>query len=185
MDRSFSFKRQMILVGLGELLLADLALAGFSWHSSTALRTPMASLEAESHKLGLLNSDIERAEKIRHDLPATIADCNRFDGSLLPASAGNSAITAELDELARKSGVQVVSLGLRHKEIAGRNLTQVDLDTVVSGNYSNIVKFMNSVQRSKNFYIVESLNLQAEAQNISTSALRIGLHMKTYFRTAA
>src|SRR5258708_6595059 len=84
-------------------------------------------------------------------LHAMIADCNHFDGSLLPASTGNSAITAELDELARKSGVQVVSLGLRHKDIVGRNLTQVDLDTIVSGNYSNIVKFMNSVQRSKNF----------------------------------
>jgi len=185
MDRSFSFKRQTILVGLGVLLLADLALAGFSWHSSTALRTPMASLEAESKKLGLFNSDIERAEKIRHDLPATIADCNRFDASLLPASTGNSAIAAELDELAKKSGVQVVSLVLRHMEIAGRNLTQVDLETIVSGDYSNIVKFMNSLQRSKSFYIVESLNLQAEAQNASASALRIGLHMKTYFRTTA
>ena len=187
MDGSFSFRRRLIMVGLGVLLLADLALAGFSWHSSTALRTPMAALEAESHKLGLLNSDIERAEKIRHDLPATIADCNRFDASLLPASTGNSALTAELDELAKKSGVQIQSLALRHKEIAGRNLTQVDLDTTVSGNYTNIVKFMNSVQRSKNFYIVESLNLQAEGQNASTpaSALRIGLHMKTYFRTAA
>ena len=91
MDRLFSFKRRMILAALSVLLLADLALAAFSWQSSTSLRTPMASLEAESHSLGLLNSDIERAEKIRHDLPATIADCNRFDASLLPASTGGSA----------------------------------------------------------------------------------------------
>jgi len=185
MDRPFSLKRQMILVGLGLLLAADLALAGYSLQASTALRTPMAQLEADSRKLGLLSADIERAEKIRHDLPATVADCNRFDGSLLPASTGNSAVTAELDELAKKSGLQIQSLNFRHKEIAGRNLTQVDLDTTVIGDYTNIVKFMNNLQRSQNFYIVESLNLQAEGQSGKPGGMRIGLRMRTYFRTAA
>jgi Tfp pilus assembly protein PilO len=185
MDSSFPFKRRLIFIGLGLLLLADLALAGYSWQASTALRTPMAQLDSDSHKLGLLNADIERAEKIRHDLPATVADCNSFDASLLPASTGNSAITAELDELAKKSGLQIQSLALRHKDIGGRNLTQVDLDTTVSGEYSNIVRFMNALQRSRNFYIVESLNLQTEGQGGRASALRIGLHLKTYFRTIA
>jgi Tfp pilus assembly protein PilO len=184
MDGSFSLKRQMILVGLGLLLAADLALAGYSWQASTSLRTPLAELDADNRKLGLLAAEIERAEKIRHDLPATIADCNRFDASLLPASTGNSAIAAELDSLAKKSGVQIQSLNLHHKDIAGRNLTQVDLDSTVSGDYGSIVKFMNNLQRSQNFYIVESLNLQAEGQG-NPNAMRIGLHMKTYFRTAA
>ena len=184
MDRSFSVKRRLILVGLGVLLAADLALAGYSWQASTALRTPMAQLESDSHKLGLLNAEIERAEKNRHDLPATVADCNRFEATLLPANTGNSAVTAELDELAKKSGLQIQSLILRHQEVAGRNLTQVGLDASVSGDYVNIVKFMNSLQRSPNFYIVESLSLQAEGQGTS-GAMRIGLHMKTYFRTVA
>ena len=186
MDRTFSVKRQMVLVGLGLLLAADLALAGYSLQSSTALRTPMAQLDSDSHRLGLLNADIERAEKIRHDLPATVADCNRFDASLLPASRGNSAVTFELDELAKKSGLQIQSLNLHHKEIVGRNLIQVDLDTLVSGEYANIVRFMNNLQRSQNFYIVESLNLQAEGQGGKPGGgMRIGLHMRTYFRTAA
>jgi hypothetical protein len=186
MDRTFSVKRQLIFVGLGLLLLADLGLAIYSWQASTSLRTPMAQLDSDSHKLGLLNADIERAEKIRHDLPATVADCDKFDAALLPASSGNSAVTAELDALAKKSSVQIQALALRHKEINGRNLTQIDLDTTVSGDYSNIVRFMNSLQRSQNFYIVESLNLQSEGQGSARpSALRIGLHLKTYFRTLA
>ena len=68
--------------------------------------------------------------------------------------------------------------------MTGRNLTQVGLDASVSGDYVNIVKFMNSLQRSPNFYIVESLSLQAEGQG-TAGAMRIGLHMKTYFRTVA
>jgi Type II secretion system (T2SS), protein M subtype b len=185
MDPTFSVKRRLILIGLGLLLAADLALTGYSWQTSTALRRPMAQLKEDSHKLDLLSSDIERAERIRHDLPATVADYDRFDTSLLPASTADSTVAAELDELAKKSGLQIESLNLRYKEIPGRNLTQVDLDTAVGGDYANIVKFMNNLQRSHNFYIVESLNLQALGQGNGASAMRIGLKMKTYFRTAA
>lgn len=184
MDRSFSVKRQLILIGLGLLLVADLALAAYSWQSSTALRTPMAQLKEDSHKLDLLNSDIERAERIRHDLPATVADYDRFDTSLLPASTADSTVTAELDELAKKSGLRIESLNFRYKELPGRNLTQLDLDTAVDGDYANIVKFMNNLQRSHNFYVVESLNLQAQGQG-GPAVMRIGLKMKTYLRTVA
>jgi hypothetical protein len=184
MQGTFAFTRQSILIGLGLLLAADLGLALYSWQASTAMRTPMVQLEADSKKLGMLSADIDRAEKIRHDLPATISDCDRFDGTLLPASSGDSAVIAELDDLAGKSGLQKQNLNFRHKEVAGRGLTQVDLDTTVSGSYAAIVKFMNNLQRSKNNYIVESLILQQEGQN-NSSALRIGLHLKTYYRTAA
>jgi len=184
MQGAFAFTRQTILIGLGLLLAADLGLALYSWQASTAMRTPMVQLEADSKKLGMLSADIDRAEKIRHDLPATISDCDRFDGTLLPASSGDSAVIAELDDLAGKSGLQKQNLNFRHKEVAGRGLTQVDLDTTVSGSYAAIVKFMNNLQRSKNNYIVESLSLQQEGQN-NSSALRIALHLKTYYRTAA
>jgi hypothetical protein len=185
MDRSFAVRRQLILFGLGLLLLADLALAAYSWQTSTALRTPMAQLKEDSRRLDLLNGDIERAERIRHDIPATVADYDRFDASLLPASSGDSAVTAELDELAKKSGLQIETLNLRHKDLVGRNLTQVDLDTAVDGDYANIVRFMNNLQRSHNFYAVEALNLQAQGEGTGPGTIRIGLKMKTYFRTAA
>jgi hypothetical protein len=185
MDRSFSVKKQLILVGLGLLLAADLALAAYSWQTSTALRTPMGQLKEDSHKLDLLNSDIERAERIRHDLPATVADYDRFDASLLPASTADSTVTAELDQLARKSGLRIQNLNFRYRELLGRNLTELDLDTTVDGDYINIVKFMNNLQRSHNFYVVESLNLQAQGQGIGPGTMRIGLKMKTYLRTAA
>jgi hypothetical protein len=184
MDRMLEVKRRMILAGLTVLLVGDLALAAFSWHAANTLRRPMAQLVADSRKLQLLRADVDRADRIRHDLPATVADCDRFEGSLLPASTGNSAVTAELDDLANKSGLQIQSVAFRHKELIGRNLTQVDLDALVTGDYASIVKFMNGLQHSRNSYAVDSVTLQAEGQN-TPNGLRVGLHMKTYFRTAA
>ena len=183
MDRALKVKRRVILVGLVILLAGDLALAAYSWHTANTLRRPLAALQADERKLKLFQIDVENADHIRHNLPATVAECDRFETSLLPANAGNSAITAELDELAKKAGLQIQSLVFRHKELAARNLTQVDLEVSVNGSYANIVKFMNSLQRSKNPYAVDAVTLQAGAQS-TPSELHIGLQMKTFLRTA-
>jgi Tfp pilus assembly protein PilO len=185
MDRALTVKRRLILAGLVVLLAGDLALGAYSWHTANTLRKPMAALVADSRKLQLLRIDVDNADRIRHDLPTTVADCDRFEASLLPASTGNSAIAAELDELSKKAGLQIQSLAVRHKELAARNLTQVELEISVNGPYSNIVKFMNSLQRSKNPYAVDSVVLQAGGALGAPNDLHIGLHMKTYFRTAA
>jgi hypothetical protein len=145
----------------------------------------MASLQADERKLKLFQIDVDNADHIRHNLPATIADCDRFEAALLPASAGNSAITAELDDLSKKAGLQIQSLVFRHKDLPARNLTQVDLEISVNGPYANIVKFMNSLQRSKNSYAVDSVTLQAGGTQNAPNDLHIGLHMKTFLRTAA
>lgn len=186
MDRSIGLKRRVILVGLAILLAGDLALALYSWHMANAMRRPMATLVSDSHKLQLLRADLDRADRIRHDLPTAVAESDRFEASLPPASAGNSAVVAELDELARKTGVQIQAVGFHHKELVGRSLTQVDLDASVSGPYANFVKFMNGLQRSKNSYAVDSVALAGDAQAANNSGgIRVGLHMRTFFRTGA
>jgi len=184
MDRRLTVKRRIIFVGLVILLVADLALGAYSWRTSNSLRRPMKDLLADSRKLQLLRIDVDNADRIRHDLPATVADCDRFEGGLLAASTGNSAVTAELDELAKKSGLQIQSLIFHHKELVGRNLTQMDMDLAVSGTYSSIVKFMNGLQHSKRSYAVDALVLQTESQG-APNGLHIGLHMKTFVRTVA
>jgi Tfp pilus assembly protein PilO len=152
---------------------------------ASSMRRPLVELQADARKLQLLRIDVDNADRIRHDLPSTVADCDRFEAGLLPASTGNSAITAELDELSRKAGLQVQSVAFRHKELAGRNLTQVELDVSVNGSYSNIVKFMNSLQRSKNPYAVDAVALQAGGAQSAPNELHIALHMITFLRTSA
>lgn len=185
MDRTPTIKRRLILAGLTVLLLGDLALAAYSWHTASTLRRPLAQLQADARKLQLLRIDVDNADRIRHDLPTTVADCDRFETSLLPATTGDSAITAELDDLAKKSGLQIQSVAFRHKEIGGRNLTQVEVDVAVNGAYASIVKFMNGLQRSKNPYAVDAVMLQSGGSQSAPNELHIGLHMKTLFRTTA
>jgi Tfp pilus assembly protein PilO len=184
MDRAITVKRRIILAGLVLLLVGDLALGAYSWHMANTMRRPLAQLQADGRRLQLLRIDVDNADRIRHDLPTTVADCDRFESALLSASTGNSAIAAELDDLSKKAGLQVQSVTFRHKELVGRNLTQVDLEVSVNGSYTNIVKFMNSLQRSKNPYAVDSVALQAGGSQSAPNELHIAVHMKTFFRMA-
>jgi type IV pilus assembly protein PilO len=185
MDRALAVKRRVILGGVILLLLVDLALVAYSWHTANALRRPLAALQSDARKLQLLRIDVDNADRIRHDLPTTVADCDRFEAGLLPATTGDSAVTAELDELSKKAGLQIQSEAFRHKDVAGRNLTQVEIEIAVNGEYTNIVKFMNSLQRSKTSYSVDSVVLQTGGSQAAPNDLHIGLHMKTFFRTSA
>jgi hypothetical protein len=73
--------------------------------------------------------------------------------------------------------------------VPGRDLQEIELDATVSGDYANIVRFLNALQRSKNTYIVDSLGLESDTTTQGTAAvtptgLKVNLHLRTFFRKA-
>ncbi len=64
MNRDFTFKRRLILGGIGLLLLADVGLGVYRWHLSSTPATPAQRLAEEKWKLKLQRADIDGAEKI-------------------------------------------------------------------------------------------------------------------------
>jgi hypothetical protein len=64
-------------------------------------------------------------------------------------------------------------------------MTEVTADLTVSGDYKNVIQFLNGVQRSTQ-YEVDSLALGAEnANQPSANVIKVTLHIKTYFRVAS
>ena len=132
----------------------------------------------------LLRADITRAQDIRQRMPAIQKDCDQFEQSLYPASSGYSSVSAELSTLANKAGLQLESRSFQQNEIKGRNLEQVEVEAVVRGSYSGVVRFLNGLQRSNNVYAVEALQAKAdEGQQAKRGEVRVSMHIKTYFRT--
>lgn len=186
MQRDFTLQKRVILVMVGLLLAVDAGLAFYSWRLASAPRTPQSEFVAQSMQLKVLKGDIKSAQYIKDHMPATRADCERFEQSLPPESGGYSLITAELDQIAKKSGLQVVSIAVKQKEIQDRGVDEVNLDATVSGDYASVVRFVNGLQRSDGFYIVDSLALASDTQNHAASgSIRVGLHLRTYFRDSA
>lgn len=186
MHRDFTFRKRAILIVLGLLLAGDAGLAIYSWQLSSAPQTPQSVIDAQTLILKGLRGDIKSAQSIKDNMPATRKDCDRFEQSLPSEKTGYSLVTAELDEIARKSGLQLDSLSNKPKELEGRGMVEVSLDATVNGDYGSVVRFVNGLQRSHNFYIIDSLALATDAQNRAPAgSIRVALRLRTYFRDAA
>jgi hypothetical protein len=55
----------------------------------------------------------------------------------------------------------------------------------VSGDYASVARFINGLQRSEKFYIVDDLTLSESQGRNANGALSVALHLRTYFRQAA
>jgi type IV pilus assembly protein PilO len=186
MSRDFTWRRRIILVGVVLLVLADVGLLAYSWQLASAPHAPQKQLAVETKQRDLLRADIKRAQEIRDNVPATQKDCQRFEQSLFPASAGYSAVRSELGDTARKSGIQIEDLSFKQTEISNRGMTEVTIDATVNGNYKSVIGFLNGLQRSANLYSVDSLTLGSnETNQSSANVIKVALHLRTYFRTAA
>jgi type IV pilus assembly protein PilO len=186
MKRDFAFQKRAILFVVGLLVAADLGLAIYSWELASSPHTPQGEFEAQSMQLKVLKGYIKSAQDIKDNMPATHKDCEKFEQSLLPENTGYSSVTAEFDEIAKKSGLQIVTGAFHQKDIPNRGMTEVSIEATVSGDYGSVVRFVNGLQRSKRFYVVDGLQLASDAQNqAATGAIRVGLHVRTYFREAA
>ena len=186
MRREFTFRKQAIITGVVLLILADVALAAYCWRLASAPKSPREQLSLEVKQHDLLKADIKRAQDIRDKIPAIQKNFDQFENSLFPASSGYSAVTSELDGLAKKAGIQIEDRSFRPTEILSRGMTQVTLDVTIAGDYKSVIQFLNGVQRSPNLYEVDALTLANENANQSPSgAIKVTVHLKTYFRTAA
>jgi Tfp pilus assembly protein PilO len=184
--RDFTTKKRLIIVALAVLLLADAGLAYFNAKLSSPANNRAQALATENRQLALVKADVERASKIRQTIPDILKKFDQFESTLLPASKGYAIITQELGEYVKDSRLLVDSYHFTPKEVSGRDLTEVKIEASVTGDYNGIVSFLNHLQRSKNVYIVDSLGVDTgiEATRGPAGALRVTLHMRTYFRKA-
>jgi Tfp pilus assembly protein PilO len=186
MHRDFTLQKRAILVVLGLLLAADLGLAIYSWRLASSPQTPQREFDEQNTKLAVLRGDIHSAQKIKDDMPFTKLDCEKFEKDLPVESASSSAIASEFDEIAKKSNLRIDTLTAHQKEIANRGVAEVSIDTTVTGDYGSVVRFVNGLQRSQRFYVLDGLTLATDAQNQAAQGpIRVALHLRTYFRDAA
>jgi Tfp pilus assembly protein PilO len=163
------------------VLALDLALAGYLLHMSSeqpvALKVERDKLELQAKKL---RADVDRGEKIRASLPQAGKDCDVFyQQSFLDSSTGYSRIEADLGEIAAKSGVRISGITFKQKEVKDRGVTEIQIAADLDADYSAMIQFINGLERSKDFYLLDGLHLTS----VSTGGLRLDLDLHTYFRT--
>ena len=96
-----------------------------------------------------------------------------------PTEGGYSAISADLGDIAKKSGLQVDSTHFRQKSVEKHGVDEITIGLTMEGAYPALVNFINSLEKSNNFYVLDSLTLDST----TGGTLRLSLQVRTYFRS--
>ena len=172
--------KTLIRVLLGAIVLVDLALVGVNWKIASTPRTPESQLKFLARQHALMAADVARAQKIRQDLPAIEKESDGFfHDQFRPIGSGYSALEDDLGTLARNAGIRAEGFAFRQQPPDKRGVTEIQISTTVDGDYPSVVKFIDSLERSESFYILDSLSLASG----SAGALKLNLQLRTFFRS--
>jgi Tfp pilus assembly protein PilO len=174
-----SWKRS-VLIGLVVVLLLDGALLVVDWRAARAsMRSQREQAAQLNRQAALLASDVARADSIRSRIPLVKQNSDRFYADqFLPAATGYSSIVAELGELAGHSGLKTGGISFKQKELPKRGVTEIQISASVEGDYPSLIHFINGLERSKNFYLLDNLQLAS----VTTGSIKLQLELRTYFR---
>lgn len=169
-----------VVFGLASLLAADFALAIFLLK---AAREGPQAMRQQRDRLALqaklLNADVTRGTSIRASLPQVGKDCDNFyNDQFLPASTGYSSLIDDLGAIAQKSAVRTSGVSFAQKEVKGRGVEEITIKAAVQGGYLGLIQFVNGLERSKYFYLLDELHLDSS----NTGEIRLNLDLRTYFR---
>jgi type IV pilus assembly protein PilO len=116
-----------------------------------------------------------------HDLPAKVVKANTqaqdFYAGRFPSAY--STITASLDDLATKNSVRRTRTSyVQTPGVAG--LVEVRIDTSLSGEYAPLMHYINGLERSKTFFIINGLTLTGQ----QGGTVNLRLRLTTYIHAA-
>ena len=173
-------RNNMIRWVLAAILLADAVLIGVQWSLNSAPHV----LPSDLNRLGMMEkqyrADNARLERFKTELPADEKQWDEFFTTHFhPAGAGYSAISEDLGDLSRTAGLRSDTISFHQHAPDARGLMQVDISTAVEGDYDSLVQFLNKLEHSENFYVLDSLALASS----SVGKLRLNVQLRTYFRT--
>ncbi len=164
--------------GFAVLLLAAIGLSirlGLDWaatndRSSDALTMKQVELKVMDLQTAPLRGLDKRVEESRTQIEA-------FYDKRIPADY--SSISTRIGELEVKSGVRLSRVQYTQGP-AGAELTEISLDCGISGAYPDIMRFVNSLERDQNFFVVRAMQLAGQ----QGGQVNLRLRVSTWLRPA-
>ncbi|HKV48148.1 MAG TPA: hypothetical protein VJN69_08660 [Candidatus Acidoferrales bacterium] len=166
---------------VGLIVLGDVFFGVALWQAGREGPAEMALRRAQLTRTAQeLQADVARGQKIKASIPQVGKDCDDFyKSAFLDPRTVYSTVDSDIGELASKAGVKTNGFNFKSKAVPDRNVTELDISTSVNGDYASLLKFVNGIERSKNFYFLNQLEL-AEA---GANGIRLQLVLHTYVRT--
>lgn len=186
MLKNFKFSltepQTIVRICLGILLLANLVAAGFAFHLFDA------SPEVLQQRLAatLSQRQAEQARLLKTRALAANIDRGKTDGErFIDTYMSNrqftySTMATELTEDVKSAGMDKPAATINLNAIPGSDdLDMMSITFTVEGKYAQLVKFINLLDRSPRFLIIESLTVTPRAKS---DVLSVSIKLDTFVR---
>lgn len=120
-----------------------------------------------------LHTRLQRLEQSQKDLVYL------YDSVLAPKKTGVTDIRLELEALANRLPIQKQGVSYTYKDVKDFGLRQFLLGVPIEGNYRDIRRFINEIERSKYFLILDQVDLSSEQKG---ERLSMNFRLSTYLK---
>lgn len=169
--------RKRLTVVLAALLATDLVCAIVLL--SPLGRSRQADIAALQTQLRLKAKEVQPLRGLDKKVVVAKQQIADFYRDRLPSNY--SSIDAEMGKLADETGTNMAQVKFHLEDEEGGGLQPLTIDSLLSGDYLHIVKFINALERDKMLFIVNSIVL-GDAKG---GTVKLQLKMQTYMRTGA
>jgi Tfp pilus assembly protein PilO len=176
----FAQSRRKLKIAIGAMLVADVVAAGL-------LLSPLVgSADSRQLQLNLLRVELTKknheVEPLRDIDKKLVRAKDQIGGFYKDRfAARDSDLANELGKLAAQNGVRIQQMKYKQEEPEISGIVPVEVEGSFSGDYLQLVRFINTLERSKMFITVDSVDLAGE----STGQVRLEIGMHSYLRSGA
>jgi type IV pilus assembly protein PilO len=177
---SLTETRQRLMIAIGGLVLIDII-------ALVVLFSPLVGSEKDRlEELDQLRvqsrqkqMEVERVGDIDKKIVLASQQIDTFYKDRL--SARDSSVSESLSKLASQSGVKLEQVKYTPADKDTVGLLPVEVEANLTGDYPQLARFLNSLERSQLFFIVDSVDLGGEQNNI----VKLQMKLRTFVKTGA
>lgn len=170
--------RQKVKIVLASMALVDVAailiyfspLIGSETTRQAHMQQLWQELQQKTHEVVPLRG-------LDKKIPVAKEQIDDFYKNRFPAQ--DSDISVSLGKLATENGVKIGSFKYSMKDPETLGLRRVEIEADLAGDYLQLMRFINSLERAQTFFLINSIELAGEQNGI----VRLQMKMETYLRT--
>ena len=123
--------------------------------------------------------EVEPLRGLDKKVPIARKEIDNFYKDRLPSQ--DSTISEDIGKLASQSGVKIGSIKYSAKDPLAVGVQRIEIDADLAGDYLQLVRFINALERDQLFFLVDSVSLGGEQGGV----VKLQLKVETYLKTGA
>ena len=144
--------------------------------SAEARRQQLNDLQAE---LNAKTRQVAPLKDLPHKVDIASQQITDFYKKRFPST--NSEILTEIGKLTSANGVRIAQGRYKEGNLVLENLEPIEMEYDLDGNYTQLAKFINALERDDMFFIIDTVTLGGEPHG----TVRLSVGLETYLKAGS